>query len=397
MYCPKCGNQADDSAAFCPSCGNDLNAARAAAQAEGAETAPMSTPLSEPHAPKAPMPMAETAPMAAAADAEAQAQYQAEMARYERDMAAWQAQHGQPGADSPDAATPAAGDAAEPLKKSRTGLVLGIIAAVLLLCACTTCGLWFAAGPLLYNMLNSANSGSTTVGTQTPQSSTDTSTSSLDGLDRPTTPGEAVDAWYMAVSSGELSTVKSLATTEFAAAIEPGMFEGRDPNTNYRVTGTTVNGDGATVDVAESSGDAPAQTAMTFTLAKQSDGTWRISGLQASALSGTTKTSPVPAAKTLTQAEAIDVVGRYLNAQKSGKNAEMKTYVTKRFLQADPGRFVGSAKEAFISFEVVKAVKKADAWQVSTKESWISGPETPTYWVILDGGKALIDNQTWPQ
>jgi len=399
MFCPSCGRQSDDSAAFCPDCGNDLNAARAAAEADS-QGAEVPTPSYEPHLPTAPMSIAETAPMAAAADSAAQAEYQAEMARYERDMAAWQAQYGTP------PGVPAGTAPGAPAKKSRAGLIIGIILGLLLLCSCTSCGIWFAAAPVIYKSWSQAT-GATTLGqpdsndVQTTEDSIGSSTESSSATPTgPTNPEAAVDAWYLAVSSGELPTVKSLATPDFAAAIDPGMFEGRDPSTNYRILGTSIKGDRATVNVAESTGDAPAQTAMAFTLARQPDGTWLVAGFEASVIGGATKTNPEPppaAPRTVTKSDAIDVVGRYLNAEKSGHNAEMKTYVTKRFLKADPGRFVGSAKEAFIRFEVVKAVKKGDTWLVYTKESWISGPETPTYYVVLQNGKALINNETWPK
>jgi hypothetical protein len=76
----------------------------------------------------------------------------------------------------------------------------------------------------------------------------------------------------------------------------------------------------------------------------------------------------------------------------------MRSLATAHMRNVRSEQFVGSAKEAFIRFEVVKAEQKADkTWVVTTKESWISGDETPSYYVVMQGGKALVNDQTWPQ
>lgn len=91
------------------------------------------------------------------------------------------------------------------------------------------------------------------------------------------------------------------------------------------------------------------------------------------------------------KADAIDVVGRFLNDLKSGKGKVAKTLATSRFKTANPGWIFGPLSG--FDFEVAGATKKGSVWIVTTKESWQSGDETGRYTVVVKNGKGYVDRR----
>ena len=351
MFCPKCGTRTPDDADFCPSCGNDLRVLKAAPA--GAAGQPVTTP-----------------------------------------------------AEATGASTPVPAPASPPPGAPRRGLSTGWIVAIVLgaLFACgLIVGLLALVGAGTYFTVTATRTGSTTA-TFTPGPSAAETTVTPKGA---ATTDAAVDAFYKAVSSGDLTAVKRTATLEFQSQITSGMLEGRGPATTYRIIASSLPprggqvGDTDSVDVQESVNGVDAKTTVSFSVTKTASG-WLISGIQEAQQGAAGSDQPIdqmPPAPTpeFAKAQAIETVGRFLNAQRQGNNAAMRKYVTSRYLKADPGKFQGSAAEALMQFEVVKAVQQGDVWLVTTKEQWISGPETPTYHVVNQGGIALIDDETYPK
>jgi ketosteroid isomerase-like protein len=212
------------------------------------------------------------------------------------------------------------------------------------------------------------------------------------------TPEAAVDAWFVAVSQGDLAAVKKTATPDFASNIDASMFEGRDPHTSYRIDNTDIQGDRATVDVQESPTDAPAQTATTFTLLKQPDGTWLVSQYVVAATGETpgasdagTGVEPATQKPAFDKTDAIDVVGTMLSGLKgTGSLSAAKAAATSRFKSANPGWIMRSSD---YDFYVTGAKKQGDVWIVTAKEQWQSGAETANYTVVVKDGKGYVDRR----
>ena len=354
MFCPACGNQVPDDSAVCPMCANDLSAARQATQ-----VMPPSQPLPQAYAaqPTEPMPLAPGA-----------------------------YQQGAPGA----AATP---------RKSNAGLTMGIVIAIVVLgFVVLGVGGFFAYSAMNGRFATTTSTGTLSGGSETsPGSSTSSlSQSTAAGAASPT---DGVDAWFVAVASGDLEAVKKTATADFASAIDAGMFEGRDPGTSYRITGVNVQGDEATVDVQESPSNAPAQTATTVTLNKQADGTWLVSGYIVTATGETpgsfTSSESEPATTqppAFTKTDAIDTVGTMLSGLKvnGGSLTAARAAATQRFKDANPG-WIQRASD--FDFRVEDATKKGSVWIVTTSEQWVSGPETGNYTVVVTNGKGYVDRR----
>jgi hypothetical protein len=351
MFCPTCGNQVADDSAFCPACGTDMQAARQVSQG-GAGYAP--------------------APQAGAYPASGEYPGPPSYGAYP----------GQPGAGAP-------------ARKSNAGLIVGlIIGGVLLLTVLMGVGGWIA-----YRSFVGATQTPTSASTAAKLSASTTAGSSSVSVAAAASPNAAVDAWYLAVANGDMVAIKRAATSEFASAIDSAMFEGRDPKTSYRITGTQISGDQATVDVQESPSNAPAQLATTFTVRKQADGTWLIAEWQVAATGdqvGATKSSasqPAAAtpAPTFGEKDAIDTVGRFLNDIKDGDGSLAKKLATSRFKSANPGWIFGPLSE--YSFEVTGAKKQGNAWAVTVDEQWQSGPEKATYTVVVVNGAGKVDRR----
>jgi hypothetical protein len=382
MYCPNCGKPADDSAAFCPNCGNDLGAARAAAG-------------------KAAQPEAQTAPMPAAADPAAQARYDAEMAQYQRDLAAYEAEHG-PAAGGGGGAGAAGGGAppvaAAPAKKSRAGCIVAGCLVALFLCALMSCSVWLLFGAALKTI---------------PMFGGDSGPSISATTEGAATPDSAVDAWYAAVAEGDLAAAKAASMSAFAKTLTSDQFDGQTQTFEHTVVSTEVSGDTATVVVHQTSPGVSGVVTLTFTIEKSPMGTWLISDVVVTdaTVSGDsgTKTDPAPSAQTpapstpapkpatptvIDQKTAIDTVGRFLEAAKTDDLTEQRRLTTDRFKAANPTWISAGTSQALIQFEVVKAVRKGDVWLVYTKESWISGPETPTWTVVTQKGEGRVDRMS---
>lgn len=335
MFCPRCGNQAPDDSAFCPTCGDELTAAGQVAW--GRQANPGQIPPAQQYAPQSPVSLA-------------------------------------------------AG-------KTNAGLIVGLSAGAVVLLLLASAGGFFAFSAMKGSVKPSAG-GATATATAGASSSAASATAAAVGA---STPQGAVDAWYVAVSKGDIAAIKHTATADFAAAIDPNMFEDRDPHVSYRVTGEKVDGDQATIDVQESPTNATAQVTMAFKLAKQGDGSWLVAGYTAAALTSPSTEAPSnspiePNTTTFGKAEAIDVVGRFLNDLRSGNGSVAKKLATARFKKANPGWIFGPISD--YAFEVTGATQKGSSWVVTVREQWQSGPETPTYTVVVSGGQGLIDRRS---
>jgi hypothetical protein len=280
-----------------------------------------------------------------------------------------------------------------PPRTPKTGLIVGVVIAVVLLFVIAGVGGFYAYSAMKGRVAGTtagtptaAVPATTTVATPEPSAAAEAAPGATAGA---TSPEAAVDGWFAAVASGDLAAVKKTATADFAAAIEPGMFEGMDPQTSYRITGSNSQGGQATVDVQESPTNAPAQTATTFTLQQQADGTWLISGYQIAA-TGETPGTPAPAP--FTKTDAIDVVGTMLNGMKTngGSLKAAQAAATARFKRANPGWIM---KASYFDFYVTGAKKKGSTWIVTTHESWPSGVEKGTYTVVVKDGKGYVDRR----
>jgi hypothetical protein len=212
------------------------------------------------------------------------------------------------------------------------------------------------------------------------------------------TPDAAVSAWFAALATADIAAVKRTATSDFATAVGPDMFEGRDPNTSYRVISSQTIADIATIDVQESPSTAAAPTATTLTLARQGDGTWLVAGYTVTATGQTVGATPSadtqsasPVTSTISKAEAIDVVRRFLNDIRSGNGKVATALATTRFKSANPGWISGP--DSGFKFEITGAKKKDSTWVVTTDEKWESGDDIGTYTVVVQEGKGYVDRR----
>ncbi len=105
-----------------------------------------------------------------------------------------------------------------------------------------------------------------------------------------------------------------------------------------------------------------------------------------------------PAASALTQEDAIDTVGRMLDAMRRKKQSEALALVTKNMLAdvSNDKTWFSPGPDVLISFEVQDATAKGDTMKVRVLEQWNSGPEKTTYVVVMtdtDGPK--VDGIKW--
>jgi ketosteroid isomerase-like protein len=273
---------------------------------------------------------------------------------------------------------------APPARKSKAGLVIGIIIGVFALM-----GLCSIAGGLFAFRSYMGSQGSSEVRTVSPSAGGAGSSDSAGAK----TPEAGVDAWFAAVAKGDLAAAKKTATSDFAAVIDESTFEGRDPKTSYRITDTSVDGDIATVDVQESPTDAPAQLATTFTLKKQADGRWLISEYNVSATgepaTGSSSGGSSSTASTFGRADAMAVVDQMLGGLTGTVPlSDAQAAATDRFKGENPDWIQHAS--AF-SYKITDAVQEGDVWIVTTQETWQSGDETGRYTVIIANGKGLVD------
>jgi ketosteroid isomerase-like protein len=371
MFCPACGNQVPDDSAVCPYCGNDMATARQVTQAMPPQPQPtqvMPPPQQAQPAPPPPPPGTfpqQPAPGGYPPPAPGQ----------------WvDPQTGYPVAPGTPGAVIAG---APPARKSKAGLVIGIIVGVFaLMLLCSIAG-WFGFTRYVQQVTQSGSS---------PIESTQPGAAASDSAGAKS-PEAGVDAWFAAVAKGDLAAVKKTATSDFAAVIDESTFEGRDPQTSYRISGTNVDGDVATVDVQESPTDAPAQLATIFTLKKQADGTWLISEYNVTATgepaAGSSPGGSSSTSSTFGRADAMAVVDQMLGGLTGTVPVgDAQAAATDRFKGENPNWIEHAS--AF-SYKITDAVQEGDVWIVTTQETWQSGDETGKYTVIIANGKGLVD------
>ncbi len=221
-------------------------------------------------------------------------------------------------------------------------------------------------------------------------------------------PARTVEAYYAALAAGDFDALRTLFVPEMADAASPDLFKDWS-NPSFSVEDVATEGANAFVQVRESGGGS-ADGPVTFTLVEDG-GFFLITALSlgtiddakaalADAAGGGWSDGPPGGGMSqvekeeavFTKANAIDAVGRMLNALRTDDMKTAKAYATARFKKEDPGFFRPSS-EAFLKFEVTGAVRDGGTWVVTVREEWISGPETVRYIVVLEDMKCRVDQQ----
>jgi hypothetical protein len=360
MQCPVCGANVPEGARFCPECGASITPPDATA-------AEPTSPVEPPATVAAPTPPAvePTAPVAA------------------------------PDYASPPAAAPvyAPPSAVAPAKKSRKGLIIGIVLGVLFLCL--VCG---GIGAVL------ALRGWSTTGITETTGTTPTSTA-------PTTPDTSVDDaaiasaaavvkdFYAAINAVDLEKIKALVTEDMRVGVAPGAFEGWE-TTTFEFTRGWIEGDSAYVIGRESiqqygAGD---NGGVKFTLVRDGDG-WLISGwlpvdtAQVEGQDTTGMSTGIPGP--LSEAVARDLVTQLLEARKIGAGNVVRRLATKKFLTDNGEVWLDGIdnSETFTAFSITSVSISGQTASVVVTEQWPEGDLPTTYGLVVESGNVLVD--TW--
>jgi hypothetical protein len=351
MQCPVCGANVPEGAMFCPECGASITSPDA--------TAAEPTAAGEPtHAMPAP-------PVAAPV-------------------------YAPPPAAAPDAYTPAP---VAPAKKSRKGLIIGIVLGVFFLCL--VCG---GVGAFLALRGWSATGITETTGTTPTSTAPTTPDTSAD--DAAIASAKAVVSdFYAAINAVDLEKIKALVTEDMRVGVAPGAFEGWE-TTTFEFTRGWIEGDSAYVIGRESiqqygAGD---NGGVKFTLVRDGDG-WLISGwlpvdtaqVEGQDTTGISTGIPGP----LSEAVARDLVTQLLEARKIGAGNVVRRLATKKFL-ADNGEVWLDGidnSETFTAFSITSVNISGQTASVVVTEQWPEGDLPTTYGLIVASGNVLVD--TW--
>jgi hypothetical protein len=376
MQCQQCGTIVPDGTPFCPTCGRQLTAPQPAAY-----------PPQQPYAPAQPAP---TQPFPVQQPGYPPA---APQAPYQQPAAYAPQQPYQPQPQQPYQPQPA--PAPVPVKKKRTGLVVGIIIAVVLLIAA-------AAVVALVLLPSSASKTQVPAGAYAPAvpptSAAVPATTAIDTTDN-TAAENAVVAFYDAINSGQYAAVTALVTPDTKSVIDPGAFEGWS-KTTFEIARSVVDGDTALVYGRESVRHfGSADRGVKFTLLRQG-GAWLIQTWQAvdeATVNGVaTSSGSGSGAASLTTASARDAVSSLLQARQVGDGATIRMLTTAAFQTAHGDVWLdGVDNTPYFTAFAIKSVKKSGAaYVVTVVEQWNSGAETATYTVVDEMGSILVDSWT---
>ncbi|MDO8964152.1 MAG: hypothetical protein Q7W30_06615 [Coriobacteriia bacterium] len=311
-----------------------------------------------------------------------------------------------PGAAPPPAYTPTPGYAPAPAgyapppgyatpapapAKKKTGLIVGIVIALLV--ALGVCGA-VAAFFLLPKM-----AAPTTATSTTPTKTVEPTKTAEPTNAENTAVEQLVVRWYEDINAGNYDSVKAAVAPDRQADMDPGMFEGWS-KTTFEIARSVVDGDSANVWGRESQRMFGSEDrGVKFTLGRVEDGTWRIvtwTGVDEAAVNGAKIESGQGAgdSTSLDEASARDAVTKILEARRTGKSNIVRQYTTANFQKNNGDIWLDGSdnSEFFLSFAITGAKSQGDAYLVTVREEWNSGAETATYAVIERNGAVLVDS-----
>jgi uncharacterized membrane protein len=281
---------------------------------------------------------------------------------------------------------------AAPAKKSRTGLVIGIVLGVLFVCL--LCG---GVGAFLY-VRNQSSTGSTDTGSKPATQTPAVPEPSAD--DAVIKAGEAVvNDFYAAINAADMEKIKSVVTEEMRVGVDPGAFEGWE-STTFEFTRGWVDGGNAVIIGRESVQQfgAGENGGVKFTLVPDGDG-WLISNwqpvdtAQVEGQDTTGMSTGIPGP--LSDATARDLVTQLLEARRIGAGNIVRRLATKRFLAANGDVWLDGIdnSETFTAFTITSVTVSGKSASVVVTEQWPEGDMPTTYKLVVEGSNVLVD--TW--
>jgi hypothetical protein len=289
-------------------------------------------------------------------------------------------------------AAPETGAPVPPKKKSRAGLIVGIVAGIVVLLAAAAAAWFFLLRPVTptqpmpsaYAPVGTGVSGGTS--------------SSNDNADS-TAAGDAVVGFYQAIDTGDFTAAQALVTSDTSTMIDKSAFANWT-DTTFEVARSVIDGDSASVFGHESHQEFGSATlGVEFTLVR-GNGSWliqtwqpvdeaTIDGTPASSGSGT-------GATTLNEQTASGIVSALLKARQHGDSATIRTLTTAKFQQDYGDVWLDGIDNSpyFTKFTVQSVKASGAAFVVTVREEWNSGPETATYTVVDQDGTVLVDSWT---
>ncbi len=343
MQCPNCHNEVREGAVFCGSCG----AAIPATPVQPAATTPIAPAAPQPSQPAATQPM----PVAAQSDYDRQmAEYQRKQAEYEQQRAAYEQYQQQQAAVQPTAAPqPGYAQPAQyaqpamvpPAPKKKTGLIVGVIAAVVLALG----GLAIAGILIARNAIDDAVED---IGVE---------------FEAPVTEeGEAPATEAPAETPSQPSGYATAAEAVTAALQADGY------------------GDWVTQLYKEDAGSATywagppySEWVSEFTVLQQGDGSWVVERVEALQFGGDVPMTPGD--------EAAAIVTEFLTAVQQDRADDAHALTIEPFsLDAASASY---SNGQFTAFEIVSIEEQSDgtAW-VQTNETWYGTTDSLWYFVV---------------
>ena len=344
MQCPNCQNEVREGAVFCGSCGAAIPAVAPEVPAQPVTPAPAA---SAPYVP--PVEQASDSRTAAeqAAYEREMAEYQRKQAEYEQQRAAYEAYQQQataPTAAMPPVAVPHASPYAQPgavppAPKKKTGLIIGIVAAVVL-----ALGGLAVAGILIAR--NAFDGAMEEIGAE---------------LEAPITGGEEVPAQEAPAetpaagyATAEEAAAAALAEQGFADWVTQ-LYKEDDASSTYWA------------------GPPNSEWVSELTILKQDDGTWKVERIEALQFGGDVPMTPGD--------EAATVVTDFLVAIQQDRAEDAHALTIEPF--SLDGASAAYSNGEFTAFEIVSVEEQSDgtAW-VQTNETWYGTASDMWYYVV---------------